>query len=188
MRLRTAAATVFATAILLGGAASTASAGEINGKGQPVGGEGLGAAHANSICAFSGLEDGDGGGFPGPGGAPPQNWGHSKEFFGATPAERKASGSQPGDSCNGHSGFLVAGAGGTVNRSHPIHRARASARALVIPGAPPPVDLDLINAPSGRRKRQISRGKKAEAKGEPPRANLRRRDRVCASADSGPIA
>ncbi len=106
MRLRTAAATVFATAILLGGAASTASAGEINGNGQPPGGEGLGSAHANSICAFSGLEDGDGAGFPGPGGAPPQNWGHSKEAFGATPAERKASGFQPGDSCNGHSGFL----------------------------------------------------------------------------------
>jgi hypothetical protein len=41
------------------------------------------------------------------GGAPPQNWGHSKEAFGATPAQRKASGFQPGDSCNGHSGFLV---------------------------------------------------------------------------------
>jgi hypothetical protein len=103
MRLRTAAATVFATAILLGGAASTASAGEITGNGKPT----QGPAHANSICAFSGLEDGDGAGFPGPGGAPPQNWGHSKEFFGATPADRKASGFQPGDSCNGHSGFLV---------------------------------------------------------------------------------
>jgi hypothetical protein len=103
MRLRTAAATVFATAILFGGAASTASAGEITGNGKPT----QGAAHANSICAFSGLEDGDGAGFPGPGGAPPQNWGHSKEAFGATPAERKASGFQPGDSCNGHSGFLV---------------------------------------------------------------------------------
>ena len=44
----------------------------------------MGPAHANSICAFSGLEDGDGAGFPGPGGAPPQNWGHSKEFLGAT--------------------------------------------------------------------------------------------------------
>jgi hypothetical protein len=87
----------------------TASAGEINGNGQPPGGEGLGSAHANSICAFSGLEDGDGAGFPGPGGAPPQNWGHSKEFFGATPAERKASGFQPGDSCNGHTGFLAGG-------------------------------------------------------------------------------
>jgi len=103
MRLRTAAATVFATAILLGGAASTASAGEITGNGKPT----QGPAHANSICAFSGLEDGDGAGFPGPGGAPPQNWGHSKEAFGATPAERKASGFQPGDSCNGNRGFLV---------------------------------------------------------------------------------
>jgi hypothetical protein len=105
MRLRTAAATVFATAILLGGAASTASAGEITGNGKPT----QGPAHANSICAFSGLEDGDGAGFPGPGGAPPQNWGHSKQAFGATPAERKASGFQPGDSCNGHSGFLTGG-------------------------------------------------------------------------------
>ena len=103
MRLRTAAATVFTTAILLGGAASTASAGEITGNGKPT----QGPAHANSICTFSGLEDGDGAGFPGPGGAPPQNWGHSKEAFGATPAERKASGFQPGDSCNGHRGFLV---------------------------------------------------------------------------------
>ena len=103
MRLRTAAVTVFATAILLGGAASTASAGEITGNGKPT----KGPAHANSICVFSGLEDGDGAGFPGPGGAPPQNWGHSKEAFGATPAERKASGFQPGDSCNGHRGFLV---------------------------------------------------------------------------------
>ena len=55
--------------------------------------------------------DGDGHGFPGPGGAPPQNWGHSKQAFGATPAERKASGFQPGDSCNGHSGFVAGGGG-----------------------------------------------------------------------------
>jgi hypothetical protein len=107
MKLRTVIGTAAASLLLLAGGASSAMAGEINGNGQPVGGEGLGAAHANSICAFSGLEDGDGAGFPGPGGAPPQNWGHSKEAFGATPAERKASGFQPGDSCNGHSGFLV---------------------------------------------------------------------------------
>jgi len=92
--------------------AGPASAGEINGIGQPPGGEGLGAAHAKSICAFSGLEDGNGAGFPGPGGAPPQNWGHSKSAFGSTPAERKASGFQPGDSCNGHTGFLANGGGG----------------------------------------------------------------------------
>jgi hypothetical protein len=56
MRLRTAAATVFASAVLLVGAAGAASA---------------------------------------------------KDFVGSTPAERKASGAQPGDSCNGHTGFLV---------------------------------------------------------------------------------
>jgi hypothetical protein len=107
MRLRTAAATVFATAILLGGAASTASAGEITGNGKPT----SGPAHANSICTFSGLEDG--GDFPGQPagpGAPPQNWGHvqqAERAAGATPADLKASGSQPGDSCNGHRGSLV---------------------------------------------------------------------------------
>ena len=91
---------------------SSASAGEITGNGKPSGGEGLGSAHAHSICAFSGLEDGDGAGFPGPGGAPPQNWGHvqqAERAAGATPADLKASGFQPGDSCNGHRGFLAGG-------------------------------------------------------------------------------
>src|SRR3954464_4049497 len=100
-KLLAAAVIVVATA----GITAPAFAGEITGTGKPTNGP----AHANSICSFSGLEDGDGAGFPGPGGAPPQNWGHSKEAFGATPAERKASGFQPGDSCNGHSGFLVSG-------------------------------------------------------------------------------
>lgn len=87
---------------------SAASAGEITGNGKPA----QGSAHANSICAFSGLEDGDGAGFPGPGGAPPQNWGHvqqAERANGATPADLKASGFQPGDSCNGHTGFLAGG-------------------------------------------------------------------------------
>src|SRR6476469_6290468 len=103
-----AAAAGAAAAVLL--AAGSAQAGEINGNGQPPGGKGLGASHASSICAFSGLEDGDGAGFPGPGGAPPQNWGHVQQFLkgdlGLTNAEIKASGEQPGDSCNGHTGFL----------------------------------------------------------------------------------
>ena len=86
-----------------------AHAGEINGTGQPPDGKGLGASHASSICAFSGLEDGDGAGFPGPGGAPPQNWGHVRQGLTAdplnlTPAQIKASGDQPGDSCNGRTG------------------------------------------------------------------------------------
>ena len=107
MRISTVLVATAATGAAMIMTAGSAQAGEINGNGQPPGGKGLGASHASSICAFSGLEDGDGAGFPGPGGAPPQNWGHSKADHGATPAERKASGFQPGDSCNGKSGFLV---------------------------------------------------------------------------------
>ena len=106
MRISTILVTTAAAGAAIVLSAGPAMAGEINGTGNPPGGEGLGAAHANSICAFSGLEDGDGAGFPGPGGAPPQNWGHSKAAFGS-PQDAKASGFQPGDSCNGHSGFLV---------------------------------------------------------------------------------
>ena len=89
-----------------------ANAGEINGTGNPPGGQGLGAAHANSICAFSGLEDGDGAGFPGPGGAPPQNWGHVKQFLRAegVPAADIAA-TRPGVTCNGHTGILAGGGG-----------------------------------------------------------------------------
>jgi hypothetical protein len=82
-----------------------AMAGEVGGNGHFTPNHTFG--HSQSICSFSGLQDGDGAGFPGPGGAPPQNWGHSKEAFGATPADRKASGFQPGDSCNGHTGFVA---------------------------------------------------------------------------------
>jgi hypothetical protein len=110
MRVSTIVGAAAAAAASVALAAGPAFAGEINGTGNPPGGEGLGSAHAHSICAFSGLEDGDGAGFPGPGGAPPQNWGHvqqAERAAGATPADLKASGFQPGDSCNGHSGFLV---------------------------------------------------------------------------------
>ena|SRR6478609_6810089 len=107
MAMRKTLAVLAAVPLMTAVSVGPAFAGEINGNGQPPGGEGLGAAHAHSVCAFSGLEDGDGAGFPGPGGAPPQNWGHSKSTYGSTPAERKASGFQPGDSCNGHRGFLV---------------------------------------------------------------------------------
>ena len=92
---------------------SSASAGEVTGSGQPT----QGPAHANSICVFSGLEDGDNDddGIPdvawGPG-VPPQNWGHvqqAERAAGATVKDLKASGFQPGDSCNGHRGFLAGG-------------------------------------------------------------------------------
>ena len=103
-------AVVFAALAL----AAPASAGEVTGNGKPT----QGPAHANSICAFSGLEDGDDDddGVPelpnGPGVAP-QNWGHVQKFLkgelGLTNAQIKASGDQPGDSCNGHRGFLAGG-------------------------------------------------------------------------------
>ena len=63
-------------AVLVLGSASGAFAGEVNGKGDPN----AGPKHANSICVYSGLEDGSEGGAPGPGN-PPQNWGHSKDAF-----------------------------------------------------------------------------------------------------------
>ena len=106
------AASIGVAALVVAGS-GPAFGGEITGKGKPT----QGPAHANSICAFSGLEDGDGMGFPGPGGAPPQNWGHVRQFLTSdaggtlTPAQIKASGEQPGDSCNGHTGFLAGGGG-----------------------------------------------------------------------------
>lgn len=105
MRLRHLAVPAVVVAALA--SASPASAGEITGNG----GATQGPAHANSICVFSGLEDGEGD-FPGPGGAPPQNWGHvqqAERAAGATVQDLKASGFQPGDSCNGATGFLAGG-------------------------------------------------------------------------------
>ena len=101
MRLLRMLAVPAAAGALVVAGMSSASAGEINGNGLPVGGQGLGSAHARSVCAFSGLEDGDGAGFPGPGGAPPQNWGHVKQAARAEglPAEVIAS-FRPGISCN----------------------------------------------------------------------------------------
>jgi hypothetical protein len=114
MRASSFIAASLGAAVLVVAGSGPSLAGEINGTGNPPGGEGLGTLHAHSICAFSGLEDGDGAGFPGPGGAPPQNWGHVRQGLraeGATPAQIKASGIQPGDSCNGHTGFLAGGGG-----------------------------------------------------------------------------
>ncbi len=102
MRICTVLATTAAAGAALMLSIGPATAGEITGTGEDT----QGPAHAHSICVFSGLQDGGEGGPSGPG-VPPQNWGHSKQFFGATPAERKESGAQPGDSCNGHSGYLV---------------------------------------------------------------------------------
>ena len=103
MRLLRMLAVPAAAGALVVAGMSSASAGEINGNGLPVGGQGLGASHARSVCAFSGLEDGDGAGFPGPGGAPPQNWGHVKQSLrGMDPAFIASI--RPGISCNPNKG------------------------------------------------------------------------------------
>ena len=109
MHLKHLLAVPAAAAVIAIAGMAPASAGEVTGNGDFTPNHQFG--HAQSICSFSGLEDGDGAGFPGPGGAPPQNWGHSKADHGATPAERKASGFQPGDSCNGSTGFASGGGG-----------------------------------------------------------------------------
>ena len=87
MRLRyLAAPTVVIAALAL---ASPASAGEVTGTGAHT----PATSNAHSICVYSGLQDGDDNddGIPegphGPG-VTPQNWGHDKGAFGATPAER----------------------------------------------------------------------------------------------------
>jgi len=111
MRIGSILVTIAATGAAMILSTGPALAGEITGTGGPT----QGPAHANSICVFSGLEDGDDNddGVPelpsGPG-VTPQNWGHVQQFLkrelGLTNAQIKASGDQPGDSCNGHTGFL----------------------------------------------------------------------------------
>jgi len=101
MRLTRLAVVPAAAAALVLVGMSAASAGEITGNGKPPGGEGLGSAHANSICAFSGLEDGSEGGPAGPGVT--QNWGQIPKAVRDIIATQ---GEHPGDACNGHTGFL----------------------------------------------------------------------------------
>jgi hypothetical protein len=109
MRLRTVLGTTAATLLLFGAGVGSAQAGERTG----AGGDTEGPDHANSICVYSGLEDGEEQeGAPSGPGVPPQNWGHVQQAArdaGATPQDLKASGAQPGDSCNGHTGFLAGG-------------------------------------------------------------------------------
>ena len=107
MRIKSVVVASLGVAVLVVAGSGPSFAGEITGNGKPT----QGPAHASSICAFSGLEDGGEGGPSGPG-VPPQNWGHTQQAeraAGATVKDLKASGFQPGDSCNGHRGFLAGG-------------------------------------------------------------------------------
>ncbi len=99
-RRRAAVATLAAAVVAV--SASPAVAGEVTGNGKPTGAP----AHANSICAFSGQNDGN----PPPGrtAAHVQSWGQiPKEVRNVLRTE----GSHPGDACNGRTGFLSGGGG-----------------------------------------------------------------------------
>ena len=87
-------------AALAGVGANAALAGEVTGNGKAT----AGPAHAQSICTFSGQNDGE----PPAGrkAAHVQNWGQiPKQVRDAIALE----GSHPGDACNGHSGFFAGG-------------------------------------------------------------------------------
>jgi hypothetical protein len=79
-----------------------AFAGEVTGNGKPT----AGPAHANSICVFSGRNDGD----PPPGrtAAHVQSWGQIPKAVRDVIATQ---GEHPGDACNGRTGFLAGGGG-----------------------------------------------------------------------------
>jgi hypothetical protein len=82
--------------------AGSAFAGEVTGNGELT----AGPAHANSICVFSGQNDGN----PPPGrtAAHVQNWGQIPKQVRDVMATQ---GFHPGDACNGHTGFLAGGGG-----------------------------------------------------------------------------
>ncbi len=101
-RLRTRFAIALSTAMLIASmTAGAVLAGEItgNGKSTPINGY-----RANSICSFSGYNDGD----PPAGrtAAHVQSWGQiskvERDFLSTV-------GAHPGDACNGHTGFLTGG-------------------------------------------------------------------------------
>ncbi len=80
-------ASLIALSAMLGAIATPVLAGEITGNGKPT----AAPDHANSICAFSGLNDD-------PEVAPfgrTQNWGHTMQFFNLNPKDFN-----PGDACN----------------------------------------------------------------------------------------
>jgi hypothetical protein len=81
---------------------SAASAGEVNGNGDPI----PATDHARSICAFSGQNDTPND--PVEGGRV-QSFGQIVRFTGIAPF--KGSPEHPGNACNGNHGFLAGGGG-----------------------------------------------------------------------------
>jgi hypothetical protein len=93
-------AAAFSAVAITGATASAAFAGEVTGNGKPT----AAPTHTNSICAFSGQNDGE----------PPagrkaehvQNWGQIPQ---AVRDILRAEGESPGDACNGHRGIFAGG-------------------------------------------------------------------------------
>lgn len=81
---------------LVGMGSGGAWAGEVTGTGAAT----QGPAHAQSICAFSGLND-----------DPVEEPGRTQSYGQAVRAGFKAFAPSPGEACNGHTGFLAGGGG-----------------------------------------------------------------------------
>jgi hypothetical protein len=100
MRVKSCLAAAFCVSAVAAVGAGPAFAGEVTGNGKPT----AAPDHANSICAFSGQNDGE----PPPGRTAEhvQNWGQipkeGRDFL------RSVDGG-PGDQCNGHRGALAGG-------------------------------------------------------------------------------
>jgi hypothetical protein len=96
-------AATFCVAAFAGASGSAALAGEVTGNGDPT----AGPSHANSICAFSGLNDN-------PGSTDPENPGGIAQSYGFSVVSKggKALAPSPGVACNGHTGFLAGGGEG----------------------------------------------------------------------------
>ena len=118
MRKLIAMATIVVAGVSLGG---TAFAGEITGKGKPTPVDNFG--HAQSICAFSGLNDVPEGDVDEETGeldplsvGHTQNWGHTQALAKALlPADEWAAAraeNMPGATCNGHTGIIAQVFGG----------------------------------------------------------------------------
>jgi len=84
------------SAALVAISSTSAFAGEVTG----TGGDTQGPAHANSICAFSGLNDN-----------PAEEPGRTQNYGQIVRAGGKAFAPSPGVACNGHTGFLAGGGG-----------------------------------------------------------------------------
>lgn len=96
MRISRVLAVGLSSAALVAMGSVSASAGEVTGNGKPT----QGAANANSICAFSGLNDDTA-----------EEPGRTQSYGQVVRAGFKAFAPSPGVACNGHSGFLAGGGG-----------------------------------------------------------------------------